>query len=144
MFMHISKILGAVFVAVARRKMIMHNYGMAAKIKIPVKVAAIGLGALVTIAILIIVVNEFFLVCLADIKSGDGMILPALIVFFVLEPITNIVGVIMGPKVAEKYANKRGVKDDSIYTYTRIIGIVAVLIRLVILYGQKIWEVFFH
>ena len=122
----------------------MHNYGMAAKIKMPVKVAAIGLGTLVTIAIPIIVVNVFFLVCLADIKSGDGMILPALIVFFVLEPITNIVGVIVGPKVAEKYANKKGVEDGDVCTYARIIGIVAVLIRLVILYGQRIWEVFFH
>lgn len=125
-------------------KTIMHNYDMTAKIKIPVKVMAIGLGTLIVIAIPIIVVNGYLLVSLARTNSGDGMILPGVVTFFVLEPITNIVGIIMGPKVAEKYANKKGVKDGDVCTYARMIGIVAVLIRLVILYGQKIWEVFFH
>lgn len=125
-------------------KMIMHNYGMAAKIKIPVKVRAISLGVLVVIAIPIIVVNGFYLYCLAGIKSGEGMILPGLITFFVLEPITNIVGIIVGPKVAEKYANKKGVNDSDVRNYTRVIGIVAVLIRLAILYGRIILEIFFH
>lgn len=125
-------------------KMIMHNYGMAAKIKIPVKVRAISLGVLVVIAIPIIVVNGYLLVSLARINGGDGMILPGLVTFFVLEPITNIVGVIVGPKVAEKYASKKSVNDGDVRNYTRVIGIVAVLIRLAILYGQKILEVFFH
>ena len=96
------------------------------------------------IAIPIIVVNGYLLVSLARINGGDGMILPGLVTFFVLEPITNIVGVIVGPKVAEKYASKKSVNDGDVRNYTRVIGIVAVLIRLAILYGQKILEVFFH